>query len=441
MIILITELAAAFAPYYLETLHLGLPSVFAIGALAARLSLSRRFKGVENTSLDPPEMPANRRNRRKPVPKKTVVQRRTNRRRRTAPAPLMRNQMTAYRRSAPAAQGAVIRVAANANRVRISHTEFIGTIAGSIAFTALGVSINPGLAGTFPWLSNMAAIFEQYKVVSLQFIYVPSCPTTTTGNIMMSVDYDSTDPSPGSKAVQMTMADAVSSTAWNGTSLPVQPRRLSQRGNLFTRSGVVPGTDIKTYDIGIFYISTQGQAGTSIVGDVYVQYNMELSMPQLSGGPLNSLIQNTTPLLAVTGPATAIMPCGSSNLAVDASLNGVCTLQFDGVNRNALLFYASGYYLISIKFSGTGFAAGNTIDHTPYLTTGAFVNDAYRMFLGITNAALTISSFSSTIYVTEGNRCRVSLSGAASHTTTTFYTITVAPITASEYGLYNLIAV
>jgi len=45
----------------------------------------------------------------------------------------------------------------------VSHREYIQDITGSIGFTGIADYINPGNASLFPWLSQIAVNFEQWR--------------------------------------------------------------------------------------------------------------------------------------------------------------------------------------------------------------------------------------------------------------------------------------
>jgi hypothetical protein len=84
--------------------------------------------------------------------------------------------------------------------VTVEHEEFIQDLLGSAAFTNTGIQINPGLITTFPWLAQMAPLYESYLFEKLEFRFESTSATTATGSLMMAVDYDASDPAAVAKA-------------------------------------------------------------------------------------------------------------------------------------------------------------------------------------------------------------------------------------------------
>lgn len=190
---------------------------------------------------------------------------------------------------------------------RESNTEYIGEIAGSIAFVVNSYPINPGQAATFPWLSQQATRFEKYRFHRLRFLYRTQKSTATNGTVMFAADYDAADPLPSSKAQLLQNEDKERKAPWQEFELSCGPRNLADTDGLFVRPGAKPGgTDIKTYDLGKLLVATQGMADTSAVGELWVDYDVELMTPILesSAAPVTttvSLFQSSSAESLATG--------------------------------------------------------------------------------------------------------------------------------------------
>jgi hypothetical protein len=167
--------------------------------------------------------------------------------------------------------------------VRVRHREYLQDLPASDPYLNVPFSINPGLSSTFPWLSGMARLFESYKFHKLKFCYEPTCTTVTPGSVLLAVDFDASDPPPVSKTQIMSYHNAVRSAPWEGTSYTSAVSDLLKFGTQrYVRSGAITG-DIKTYDVGNFFIATQGSVGTAAtIGEIYVEYDIELYTPQIS---------------------------------------------------------------------------------------------------------------------------------------------------------------
>ena len=76
--------------------------------------------------------------------------------------------------------------------------EQIGVVNGSVAFATTEYPINPGNATLFPWLSQLAPLYEQYKVHAMQIEFVPTgsgfAAANVSGRVVLSADYDVMSP-------------------------------------------------------------------------------------------------------------------------------------------------------------------------------------------------------------------------------------------------------
>jgi hypothetical protein len=190
---------------------------------------------------------------------------------------------------APVAQARVrksrqprVQPAGRAGDVIVEHREYIQDLMGSVLFVATMIPINPGLPTTFPWLSALAQRFESYRFDYLRLIFETESPTTATGSVFMAVDYDASDPTPTTKTQVMSYRDAMRSPPWQDVQFTASGEDLRKRTSYYVRSGGTPqGTDIKLYDVGNWFPCTYGQANTSTVGELYVEYKVRLMTPQI----------------------------------------------------------------------------------------------------------------------------------------------------------------
>lgn len=163
---------------------------------------------------------------------------------------------------------------------RIRHTEFLRTLAGSVAYSYAQYPLNPGIVRTFPWLGTQAQKWEQYHVHSFRVHYRPRCAATTSGSVMMAIDYDPADEPPTSEAQIMTYYGAQENAAWKEISISADPSAIHGLGpRKFTRSISTSG-DSRTFDFGRLYLATVGMAGATDVGKIFVEYDIELFVPQ-----------------------------------------------------------------------------------------------------------------------------------------------------------------
>jgi len=202
---------------------------------------------------------------------------------------------------------------------RFCASEAIGAIAGSVAFSSANkYYLNPGMSATFPWLSVQAQKWQQYRFRYLRFRYETRTSTTSAGSIIMSPDYNSLEAIPLTEAQATNTQDAVENAVWRpeisctldpGAMFPVGPRKL-------IRSQAVAG-DLSTYDAGRFFLCTIGMASTAVVGKLWVDYEVELFVPQntstIVAGP-STLSQYTI------GPVGQVVTTATSTVVIFDSL-------------------------------------------------------------------------------------------------------------------------
>lgn len=166
---------------------------------------------------------------------------------------------------------------------RVKHAELISNVAGSVAFTANKVAINPGIAATFPWLSTQARGYEQYRFHSLRFEFVTRASTSTVGSICLAPDYDADDSPPTTEIAVSSYMGAKESSAWTNSSISLDSTSMFPMGpRKYVRSYTVSG-DLKVYDAGNLFYCTTGFVGTDDVGKLWVYYDCELFIPQTMG--------------------------------------------------------------------------------------------------------------------------------------------------------------
>ena len=167
----------------------------------------------------------------------------------------------------------------------VTHREYISDVtAASAAFSIIPWAGNPGVSSSFPWLATIANRYESYIFDKLDFIYEPICPTTTPGSILMAMDYDASDTPPSTKVQMMSYKDSVRTSPWDRRVFRAASSDLRKFGiQRYTRSSALAANqDIKTYDVGTFYIASQNTpATTTTLGELYVEYTVRLFTPQI----------------------------------------------------------------------------------------------------------------------------------------------------------------
>jgi len=167
---------------------------------------------------------------------------------------------------------------------RIRHREFLTDVQGTVAFATLKYHINPGVQASFPWLSQTAQFYESYRFVNLCFKFESTRSTAADGGVYGSIDFDASDSAPVSKQAMMNTEDAIRANVWQEFNYKSSQANLKKFAlERYTRKAILaPNQDIKTYDVGTFFLGTSGCTANTI-GELYVEYDIILSTPQIPG--------------------------------------------------------------------------------------------------------------------------------------------------------------
>jgi hypothetical protein len=202
----------------------------------------------------------------------------------------------------------------NAREVRIRHREFIGTVnASSIAGTFDNTSypLNPGMAQTFPWLSQIAQGFEQWRpngmVVLFKSLSSTYAATQSLGHVILATDYDPYDSPYGSSIEMENSQFAVASKTSDCLAHPVECA-MDERATrvLFTRTNDAV-RDLMFTDLGNLQVATEGCLANQLVGQLWITYDISFFKPQLNSGfPLIDSYQDWFSSAASAGAPTTI---------------------------------------------------------------------------------------------------------------------------------------
>jgi hypothetical protein len=159
--------------------------------------------------------------------------------------------------------------------VEISHRTFLQPVDNELDFSTVGFPCNPGMSGSFPWLSKIARRYEEYRFKRLRYEFRSVASSATPGVVMMSFDYDAADAAPATKSEQAQTIPNSECNVWMNNDLSV-PTSSQFR---YVRAGTLAANlDVKTYDMGNLWLSTS--YGNNVVGgELYVEYTVELRKP------------------------------------------------------------------------------------------------------------------------------------------------------------------
>ena len=157
----------------------------------------------------------------------------------------------------------------------IKHREYLGAVVGTTTILVKSYNVNPGLATTFPWLANIANNYEKYKVRKLSAQYVTSSGSTTGGRVGLAFGYNPSEANPESKQQFFSIIPNREEAPWEDIHLSIQPTNETK----YIRIGGVSNGTVNTYDMGKLLVMTSNNASGAVVGEIFVEYEIELIRP------------------------------------------------------------------------------------------------------------------------------------------------------------------
>lgn len=229
---------------------------------------------------------------------------------------------------------------------RISYREYLGEVVTGPttgAFHSTTYVVNPANIFTFPWLSGIAAQYDQYKPLGIIFEFRSTATDTTTsaslGSVLISSEYDPNDAKPTSKQQMMNSAYASESKMSQGMlhGLECDPEEL-QRKVFYTRpiTTSTGSVDARDYDLCFTTIATQGGGlnPNESVGSLYIHYDFEFFKEQLVNGiQSKNRIHMRVAASGTSGtPATMLGVFGLGNIATTSPPAGIVKGLLAGVD-------------------------------------------------------------------------------------------------------------
>lgn len=273
--------------------------------------------------------------------------------------------------------------------ITISHREYVRDIFGnssSVYFQAQRLALNPGLKDTFPWLSQIAANYEEYEIKQLLFTYrstttdIGSSTDGRCGTIMMAAQSNPNATVFTDKLALMEYDGAMSCKVTNDLLLPIEcdPRKISGDGQRYIRTGSVPADDLKDHDHGVMTLAVAGSPSTmadKTVGELWVTYTITLRKPKYlvnAGGTIGRDFYANKTLNSIAWPTSAVASAlysnaaniisGSSNnlgtrianVVLDATGNSVTRVTFPAGRSGTFRFEIRGVFSASTAAGGVG---------------------------------------------------------------------------------------
>jgi len=322
--------------------------------------------------------------------------------------------------AAPVAVGAVVSRRAyrfgSSPNLKVAHMEYLGDVisAGTDFAASQFCVVQPGDPVSFPWLSSIAGRFEQYRINALTVKYLPSCPTSSGGTVIVAFDTNAQRATPSSKVSMLDYANSFRDAPW----MAGQVRCSGFNKKLYTLLGNnygqtddlnLPGnpynalSDIKTYAAGQILVATDGVAAGT-VGEIWLEYDIDLINPGIFQEPtVNVSIASTA------GSGTSMFsagPIARGNMSVISAETGSTS--------NWTIELPPGYYMVALicgvtsADTGTMTASGDGVVLSGYIygvssAAGLAINNFFQVTTG-TVVTITYASFS---HLSGGNTTRL----------------------------------
>lgn len=185
----------------------------------------------------------------------------------------------------------------SAGGITIRFTEYIGDIITASTpntFASQMFDINAANSTTFPYLSQLAANFEQFEIEGMLYEFKSTSAdalnstNTALGTVMMATQYDVLD-EPFKSKLEMLNYEYASCIKPSESCVHMIECARSQTtvSNLYTLYNTTPpsSADPRLYFLGRFTIATTGfQAASVNVGQLHVTYQVRLLKPKLFMG-------------------------------------------------------------------------------------------------------------------------------------------------------------
>lgn len=254
--------------------------------------------------------------------------------------------------------------------IRVRKREFISALnATSTGFANEAFAIQPGLDTSFPWLSAIAANYEQYRINGMIFQFVSTSSdaiaSTTAlglGQVILATNYNAAE-DPFVDAPQMlnyTFSNSGKPSDNILHAIECAPTDTPQK-LYYVRTGDVPeNQDARLYDLGTFQIATNNMpAAYTGMGQLWCSYDITFCKAQANnqlGFSVNTDRWHFTSNMTNTAEFGDGGTDGAEWIASEGSNIG-CTITARSIAFPEHLF--SGYYSVYVKWIGTAAAITN----------------------------------------------------------------------------------
>lgn len=221
--------------------------------------------------------------------------------------------------------------------VQISHREALGTVNTTTTDVVINVGqINAFNPYVFPWLSTIAGSYDRYKINGAVIEYVPTCPTSQGGAVTLAWDPAASDATPD--FYDLTNMHSTQVSSWCPAKLAIPASKILYMAEQTASSA----SDL--FNHGSLFVGAMGGGNTSVVGQLYINYTVQLYDPQPTSG-LSSVF--TWNMVSGTPFSTVTL---NNGFAIESGANGILVpmgtwkleVYIAGTTITSPTFYAGG---------------------------------------------------------------------------------------------------
>jgi len=273
--------------------------------------------------------------------------------------------------------------------IRIRHREYISDVSSTTAFSSTTYAIQPTNSVTFPWLSQIAGSFEQYKIHGMVFTYnttagsAISSTNNALGVIGMTTCYD---PSQSAFVNKRQCEDYVGCVSGVPSANLMHAVECAPKSDVLERYYCLQNNslpeDLKFYNHGTLNLFSQGSQATTVVGELWISYDIEFYNPRLENSGYDSSADHIYQANYTLGN---VNPLGSAVVTARPGSNIGSFLSASTITlpNNSV----PGIYFVQIVLNSTGITSGSALSFSTSSNIAA-----YSMLYNDTTASQTISS-------------------------------------------------
>lgn len=295
--------------------------------------------------------------------------------------------------------------------VVIRHKEYLGEITSAQAFTVRHqYDLNPGLSYTFPWLATIASQFQEYRVKGMVFHYVPTSgifnsSSAALGSVMIQTSYRATEAAPASKVEMLNEYWATESSPAEGFCHPIECDPKENPFNVqYVRTGALPSAENQLmYDLGRTFVAVSGMSNsTTVLGDLWVTYEVELKKPIVASSVSNVLNVCTVSSLAGFNPTPGTWFASTGTVAGTFRVT---------MGSQTILFPKgkTGVFTIMVRIAATGNFTAMDLSGAPTLSNCIAANvypdsttpNTYYRTVATTATGLSSGYYQTNVYIVD----------------------------------------